>query len=200
MTHKMLLDIPSQFETKRLLVRCYRAGDGEQYFAMSQRNREHLLPYERGNPARTLDSSEAAEILMRDFAAAWVAREQFFMGAFDRTSGEFVAQLYIGPADWAVPMFEVGYFVDVDHEGRGYVTEMVRGALAFLFTHFEAHKIRLGCNDQNTRSWRVAERCGFTREAHFREIHRHPDGTFSGSYIYGLLRSEFEMQTTLIDV
>ncbi|MFC1960495.1 GNAT family N-acetyltransferase [Chloroflexota bacterium] len=192
MTHKLLLEIPTQFETERLLVRCYQAGDGAHYFAMSQRNREHLLPYERDNPARTLQSAEEAEILLRGFAAAWAAREYFFMGAYDRANGDFVAQLYIGVVKWETPEFEVGYFVDVAQQGQGYVTEMVRGALPFLFTHFEAHKVRLGCNDGNTRSWRVAERCGFVREAHFRAVHRHPDDTFSGSYVYGLLRSEFE--------
>jgi aminoglycoside 6'-N-acetyltransferase len=48
------------------------------------------------------------------------------------------------------------------------------------------------CNDTNTRSYRVAERCGFVREGHLRENHKHADGTFSGTFFYGLLRREFE--------
>ena len=52
--HKMLLDIPDQLETNRLLMRGYRPGDGPWSFAMSQRNREHLLRYEAQNPAVAL--------------------------------------------------------------------------------------------------------------------------------------------------
>jgi aminoglycoside 6'-N-acetyltransferase len=54
--------------------------------------------------------------------------------------------------------------------------------------------VRLRCNELNLRSQRVAERCGFAREGHVREVHReivHPDGRFSGDYLYGLLHSEF---------
>jgi RimJ/RimL family protein N-acetyltransferase len=38
----------------------------------------------------------------------------------------------------------------------------------------------------------VAERCGLVRERHFRENKRNPDGTMSGTLVYGLLKSEFE--------
>jgi aminoglycoside 6'-N-acetyltransferase len=100
--------------------------------------------------------------------------------------------VYIGSVSWDLPEFEVGYFVDKDHEGQGYVTEAVKAALRFIFEHLQAHRVRLECDDTNARSYRVAERCGFTREGHLREVKKHADGTFSGTLCYGLLRSEFE--------
>jgi RimJ/RimL family protein N-acetyltransferase len=140
----------------------------------------------------SLDSEQNAEILMREFAADWIARKRFFLGAFDKTTDEFVAQIYVGSADWDLPEFAIGYFADKDHEGQGFVTEAVQAMLPFLFTHLGAHRLRLHCSDTNDRSRRVAERCGFVLEGHIRENERNPDGTFSGTLYFGLLRNEFE--------
>jgi len=190
--HKMLLDIPTRIETERLYLRCYAPGDGPWYYAMSQKNREHLACYESGNVVMTIKTEEDAEIAVRDLAADWVARNCFFMGAFDKRTDEFVAQIYVGPVNWELPEFAIGYFADVDHEGRGYVTEAVRAALEFIFEYLKAHRVRLECDDTNVHSIRVAERCGMVQEAHFRENKRNPDGTLSGTLCFGLLRSEFE--------
>jgi RimJ/RimL family protein N-acetyltransferase len=56
----------------------------------------------------------------------------------------------------------------------------------------KAHRVRIECDETNVRSYRVAERCGFSREGHFRENKKHPDGTMSGTLFYGLLGSEFD--------
>jgi ribosomal-protein-alanine N-acetyltransferase len=190
--HKMLLEIPTHFETERLRLRCYEPGDGQWYYPMIQRNKTHLMPFEADNIAMPIKNEEDAEVLIREMAAHWVARDCFFMGAWEKATDTFVAQLYIGAVNWDLPEFEVGYFVDKDHEGRGFVTEAVKGALEFIFEHLQAHKVRLCCDDTNERSYRVAERCGFVREGHLRETRRWQDGTLHGTLYYGMLKQEFE--------
>ncbi|MCX6033100.1 MAG: GNAT family protein [Chloroflexi bacterium] len=189
--HKLLLDLPTRLETERLYLRSYQPGDGAWYYPMSLRNQPHLARYEAGNAVNRIKREEDAEIVVRGFAADWVARAAFFMAAFCCDTQEFAAQLYIGVVNWELPEFEVGYFADVAHEGQGYVTEAVRAALGFIFEHLGAERVRLECDDTNLRSLAVAERCGMVREAHFRLNKRHEDGTRSGTVIYGLLRSEF---------
>ena len=192
MMHKMLLDLPIRIETQRLYLRPYKPGDGDWFFAMSQRNRAHLKRYEADNVVMTVESAEQAEVLVRELAAEWVARNCFFLGVFDKASDDFVAQIYIGPLDWELPKFAIGFFADVDHQGQGYVTEAVTAALQFIFKHLRAHRVQIECDDTNLRSCRIAERCGFIQEGHLRENkhnqNRHPSGTL----IYGMLRSEFE--------
>jgi len=190
--NKMLLDIPTRFETERLIIRCYEAGDGPLYYAAGVRNRDHLQRYESGNVILTAKTEQEAEILVRELHADWVARNCFFMGAFDKETREFVAQIYVGVVNWDLPEFVMGYFVDKDHEGQSFVTEAVRATLRFIFEHLRAHRVRLDTNETNTRSRRVAERCGFVQEGRLRESRRNPDGTFSGDVFYGLLRSEYE--------
>jgi RimJ/RimL family protein N-acetyltransferase len=188
----MHLEFPKYFESERLYLRCYQPGDGKWYYAMSLKNHDHLMQYESDNVAANIANEEAAEILIRELANEWSKRSCFFIGAFDKKTGEFVAQIYVGPVDWTLPEFQIGYFADVDHEGHGYVTEAVKATLQILFHHLHAHRVRLGCNENNLRSIRVAERCNMTREGYLRENKRNPEGTYSGSLIYGLLSSEYQ--------
>ncbi len=189
--HPLLLDIPTRIETERLFLRCYQAGDGPWYYAMSQKNKFHLTRYESGNAVMTINSEEDAEIVVRGFAASWAARSAFFLGAFHQDTQVFVTQIYIGVVNWDLPEFDIGYFADIDHEGKGYVTEATKGALRFAFEHLMAHRIRIECDDTNVRSYRVAERCGMIKEGHIRDNKKNADGSISGTLHYGLLRSEF---------
>jgi RimJ/RimL family protein N-acetyltransferase len=183
-------DLPERIEAERIYLRPYRAGDGSWVYAMGQRNRDHLMRYESDNAVLSVHSPEAAESLVRELAADWLARNCFFWAVFEGSSDEFVAQIFVGPVDWSLPELEIGFFADKDHEGQGFVTEAVRELLPFLFVHLGAHRVSLHCDDTNVRSRRVAERCGFVLEGHIRENKRNPDGTVSGTLCFGLLSSE----------
>jgi RimJ/RimL family protein N-acetyltransferase len=92
-----------------------------------------------------------------------------------------------GDGPWYYAMSQKNRFADKDHEGQGLVTEAARAA---IFEHLQAHRIRLEYDDTNVRNMRVAERCELVQEAHLRENKKNPDGTFSGTLYFGLLRSE----------
>ena len=92
-------------------MRPYEAGDGPWYYEMSLRNQAHLARYESGNAVMSINSVEEAEVTVRQFALDWAARDAFFLGAFSRETGEFLAQVYIGVMDWEVGSFVVGYIL-----------------------------------------------------------------------------------------
>jgi RimJ/RimL family protein N-acetyltransferase len=185
-------EFPLHYESERLNLRCYQPGDGKWYYAMSVKNHNHLMQYESENAAFNIVDEEMAEGMVREFANEWAKCSYFFIGAFDKKTGEFVAQVYVGPVDWKLPEFEIGYFADVEHEGQGYVTEAVKATLHIIFDQLQAHRVRLACDETNLRSIRVAERCRMTREGRLRQNKRKPEGTYSDSLIFGLLRSEYE--------
>ncbi len=182
--------LPPSYETPRLVVRRYQVEDCAWYLSVGRRNREHLARFETDNPIRTLESEEEARTLLEGYVAAWQDGKAYFLGAFLKPSNAFVAQLYIGLVSPSVPEYALGYFGDVAHGGHGYVAEAVGVGLQICFELLGAHRVRLECDDQNTRSAHVAERSGFKLEGHIRENHRHDDGTLSGTLHYGLLRHE----------
>jgi hypothetical protein len=109
---RMLVDLPLEVRTPRLTVRCYRAGDGPSLHAAATRNSTHLARFEAGNILLTARNEDQGEIIAREMHAQWVSREAFFAGAFLLGTGDFVGQVYLGPVDWDLPGFEVGYMAD----------------------------------------------------------------------------------------
>lgn len=181
-----------QITTPRLLLRPYRVSDASWYYEMALANQEHLRRYESGNAIMTIQTLADARAVVQRMAEDWDARQCFFLAAFEQTTGEFACQIYIGPLSWELPEFSLGYIAEKDRQGMGYVTEAARAALDFVFEHLNAQRLSIQTDDTNLRSYRVAERLGLLREGHFRQNHRHPDGSLTGTYHYAMLRSEWE--------
>jgi RimJ/RimL family protein N-acetyltransferase len=184
--HQQPPDHPDQVVTERLVLRPYRAGDGHWYAEMSARNRRHLARYEADNPVMTIQSEEDAEAVLGEFAAARAERRAYFLGCFLKDGGAFAGQIYLGCLGCEPPEFALGYFADVEHTGRGYLTEAARAALRLCFEQLGARRVRLECDDTNGPSLRLAERLGFKLEEHLHGMHRWPDGSLSGTLRYTL--------------
>ena len=182
--------LPTRIEAQRVYLRSYQAGDGEWFYAMSQKNRAHLTRYESENVVMTIQTEEEAEGIVRELAAAWLSRSCFFIGVFLQETDEFVGQIYVGPTNCDLPEFAVGFFADVDHQGKGYISEAVKATLEFIFEHLKAQRIFMEFDDTNEKSRRLAERCGLIREGHLRENKRNLDGSLSGTCFYGILKPE----------
>ena len=112
------------------------------------------------------------------------------MGIWDRRTNSLIGEIWIEPLDWKVPVIEIGYFVIKKFEGKGIVTRSVKLCLDFMFNKLRAHRVEIRTNDDNHKSYQVAERCGFTKEAHLRENTKLND-KIVGRLFYGLLKSEY---------
>jgi RimJ/RimL family protein N-acetyltransferase len=64
--------------------------------------------------------------------------------------------------DWREPDApELGYWLGVDHWGRGLATEAARAVIDFTFEQFDAAHMRSGARVANPASRNVLEKCGF---------------------------------------
>ena len=189
--HKLLLDIPTQLETERLVVRKYAEGDGQGLYLLLERNDNRNKLAEHVDEATEVKTAAEAEIRIRQWSADWVARTRFVMGLWLKSSNEQVGQVWIEPRNWDVPSFELGWFLDSGFWGKGLATEAARHAIRFIFDCLRAHKIIVITRDNNERSHRLAQKLGFTREGHLRECSA-KDGLRWGLFYYGMLRNEYE--------
>jgi RimJ/RimL family protein N-acetyltransferase len=178
-------------ETERLYLRAYKAGDGPMYYAAGMRNRDHLTQFESDNVLMHLKSKDYAETIVRELATDWMAGNCFFIGIFDKTNGEWCGQVYLEPTNWESLEFTIGFVADVHHQGKGYVSEAVNGVLKTLFEDFNAYLIKSECNENNVRSRRLLERCGFKREGHVQEYARNADGSENRDCLYVLSQKEY---------
>ncbi|MAE19060.1 hypothetical protein CMK12_09065 [Candidatus Poribacteria bacterium] len=65
-----------------------------------------------------------------------------------------------------MPEFTIGFAVDKNYEGKGYMAEAVTRVIAMLFDDLDAHRIKSDCNELNVRSAKLLEHllsCRFRR-------------------------------------
>lgn len=187
--HKMLLNLPSRLETHRLIIRNYEKGDGTAFFRLLEKNDNRAYLKDHVTEASTITTEEEAEIRLRELHADSIARTRFVMGVWLKQSGEYVGQIWIEPKKWEVPSFELGWFLEKSHQGQGIATEATKAGIHFLFNHLQAYKISVLTRDDNVKSYKLAERCGFTKEGHLRD-HNIKDGKRFGVFCYGMLKKE----------
>ncbi|KQX34078.1 hypothetical protein ASD04_17715 [Devosia sp. Root436] len=85
---------------------------------------------------------------------------------------------------------EVGWIFDPEYQGQGYATEAATAILDLAFGAGDIHRVAARCDTRNDASWRLMERLGMRREAHFRE-HALFKGEWDEEYIYAMLRREW---------
>ena len=190
--NKFPFDYSDTIATKNLYMRPYREGDGPMLYAAGIRNRIHFAEFEPGNILMFLENEVQAEEIVRKIVTDWATSKHFLIGIYEKDSDAWAGQVYVGPTNWDLPEFTIGYVADVHYEGKGYIFEAVTAVIRTLFENMGAHRVRSDCHEDNIRSQRLLERCGFKREGHLRENKRNDDGSFHGDYLYGLLQQEFE--------
>lgn len=85
---------------------------------------------------------------------------------------------------------EIGFRFNPQFTGRGLATQAVSAALGFAFLRLRMHRV-VSCTDvRNERSWKLMERVGMRREAHF--IHDcYSKGEWVDDYVYAMLDHEW---------
>jgi RimJ/RimL family protein N-acetyltransferase len=85
---------------------------------------------------------------------------------------------------------EIGWAIASSQQGRGYATEAARALIDFAFSTLRCHRMVATCQPENAASWRVMEKLGMRREAHFRQGLYQETGEWWDEYFYALLAGE----------
>lgn len=144
-------------------------------------------------------ASDAA--VMRYVPGGAMSEEQ--ARAFVRVSGENAAtgvvltaeDRLIGHLDFhpwfAERIYEIGWVVHPRYHGQGYATEAALAMLRHGFETLGVHRIVATCQPENVASWRVMEKLGMLREAHFRKCFAVDESTWLDEYLYALLEEDW---------
>lgn len=185
----ILRDFPDQFETARLLIRSPRPGDGKMLYDAVTESLEHLKPWMPW--AHQEVTLEAEEGIARRMHTDFLRRDDLPLFVLKKDSGEFVGGSGLHRFDWDVPRFEIGYWVREKFHGQGFITEAVTGIANFAFEKLFAERVEIRMDDNNARSWRVAERCHFKLEGVLRNEARDVNGTLRDTRVYAMVREEW---------
>ncbi len=81
---------------------------------------------------------------------------------------------------------EVGYMILPEYHGKGITTEAVQCVVDYGFNTMQLHSIEGVIDPENEASQRVLQKCGFVKEAHFKE-NEYFDGKFIDAVVYSKL-------------
>lgn len=115
--------------------------------------------------------------------------------AIDRLSdGTFLGWCAINDWDPDFRSASLGYCFREEAWGQGYATEAARAMLDWAYGALDLNRMQAEADTRNIASGRVLEKLGFTLEGTLREDCI-VGGVVSDSWVYGLLRREWESAT-----
>lgn len=162
MMKPILIDFPSVFYSERLLIRMPMPGDGRVVYKAIENSLNELKPF---MPFAHFEQTlEDVEENIRDAHAKFLTREDLRLLLFNRETGEFIGSSGLHRINWDIPKFEIGYWIDTRHSGKGYITEAVERITQFSFDELNAKRVEIRCDSNNTRSRAIPERLGYTLE------------------------------------
>jgi RimJ/RimL family protein N-acetyltransferase len=149
-------EIPT-LRTDRLILRAFRAADLDAWAAMEA---DPEVRRYRGNDPRTREQAWGA---MESSLGQWALRGYGRFALELAADGRFIGTAgVLHPADW--PEAEIAFALARDAWGQGLAVEAARAARAWAFATHGFARLASYIVPGNTRSSRVAEKLGATRE------------------------------------
>ncbi|MHB1447289.1 MAG: GNAT family N-acetyltransferase [Acidimicrobiales bacterium] len=155
-----------RLQGRRVGLRPLVAEDFPAWAAVRQNNEDWLTPWEPrpvvGRPDVTNDQ--------RAFAARCGARAREAQLGSGYGFGIFLDEHLIGEVNLssirrgALQSGDIGYWIDRDHAGQGYMPESVVTVLAFAFEDLALHRVEIDIIPRNQRSRRVVEKLDLRME------------------------------------
>ncbi|TYS67791.1 GNAT family N-acetyltransferase [Sutcliffiella horikoshii] len=187
-TMPILKDFPSEFTTDRLLIRMPLPGDGLAVHDAIIHSLPELKPWMIF--AQHDQTVEDVEANIRESHAEFIQRKDLRLLVFLKETGEFVASSGLHRINWSIPKFEIGYWVDSRHSGKGYITEAVEGIGQFAFEQLGAQRVEIRCDSKNVKSRSVAERAGYILEGILKSSERDVNGGLRDTCVFAKVKPQ----------
>lgn len=166
--------------TERLTLRTLCPEDAEDLREWTPS--KTLYRYWGKNPGK---ADKQPELL---FTAPKKPAKSFHWGIVRNSDGKVIGEIWVYLIE-NDRMAKVAYRLAESVHGQGYATEALSEAVRFCFTDTELKRLWTDVDVRNTASWRVLEKCGFTREGLIRQ--GKAVSTWCDYYLYGMLKEDF---------
>lgn len=178
--------------TPRLMLRPPRTTDVTEIRRLLRANHEHLKPWNPAPPPGEDPSSitEVSKTVLRQRREWKHGRGFVFMVAEREHPTAFIGKIALsGIMRGAMYGAYLGYWMSLDTQGRGYVTEALAAVLDFGFGPAGLHRVQAAIMPRNARSLRVIEKLGFRKEG-YAERYLQIAGKWEDHEIYARTREE----------
>ena len=179
----MLMTYSDCIVTDRLILRRFVEEDLEDVFALMS---DSYIAEKAGfKPFKSLESVQS---FMRNWSdGAYAITER---------SSDIVIGIIQLPCFFWESRVEIGYWLDEDYRGMGYMTEAIEAVKAFVFENFRwCREIRIYVYEGNDASSNVALKCGFfpVYEAYKENVYS-LFGKVESELLYSITRADYEWE------
>lgn len=166
--------------TDRLILRAFRESDYDDLYEFLSQLADNEF---EGYPGITYENG-------REHLAYRVNSEEFYAIEL-KESKKVIGNIYYGNRDFESK--EVGYIVNKNYQRNGYASEALRAVIENAFKE-GIHRVFAECDPRNECSWKLLEKIGMDREAHFKQnvfFHRDENGNpkWKDTYVYAVLQN-----------
>lgn len=134
--------------------------------------------------------------ITRKVVQSWLSQQQVWprdevnLGVELRSQHKLIGVVTLRLKQDANRSADFGYAFNRSYWNQGYATEAVRALIDASFRKLNVHRVWAGCDTRNVGSYRVMEKLGMRREAHFqKDVWQ--KGEWRDSYRYAVLREEW---------
>ncbi len=170
-------------ETDRLCLRMWKRKDAEDFFEYAQN--PNVGPAAGWKPHESLAESRLviSNIYMKNMAWAIV----------DKAADKVIGSIGLDEDKFrpGLNSKELGYSLSEAYWGKGLMTEAARAVIIYAFDTLWLDTLMIKTGEDNARSRRVIEKCGFVYEGTLRRIYRTYDGKVTAIRCYSMLREEY---------
>jgi ribosomal-protein-alanine N-acetyltransferase len=179
--------------TARLVLRPPRPADVPELRQLLRANVDHLRPWEPTSSASE-DPTSLTVVTNRVTRQRrdWKRGDSYTLLLTLRERGErIVGRVNLGGVlRGAFQNAYVGYWIDREHQGRGLMTEGLRGAISFAFEAAKLHRLQIAIMPRNAASLRVATKAGGRREG-LAERYLQIAGEWEDHIIFAITREDW---------
>jgi RimJ/RimL family protein N-acetyltransferase len=173
-----------KIETTRLLIRCYAPEDAAKLQTSINGSIQHLLPWIPWAQEEPQEIEWNAKFI-RQFRGQFDLGQDTVYGIFDKKETEILGGTGLHNRV-GKDAREIGYWINVNHIGKGYATEAVEALIKTGFEIEGLQRIEIHCSADNTRSYNVPYKLGFTHEATIKSHSTNRQGQVQDEMIWTL--------------
>jgi ribosomal-protein-alanine N-acetyltransferase len=179
--------------SERLTLRPLEESDATTCHALEMKNRALFSKYS-GSRKPAFYTLEYQIESIRRAKKGWEEDTKYNFGIFLNETGQMIGGIALNEVmRGALQSCYVGYSLDGEHNGKGYMSEAVKMLVGYAFEVLKLHRIEAGVQPVNIGSQRVLEKCGFVREGLARK-NVHIQGKWEDHYSYGIINPADEAQ------
>ncbi len=185
MQSPILLDIPTQLESERLIIRCPKPGDGPAHHEGVIESLDALRQFPASlSWAMAEPSLDSSENYCRNGQASYMLRTAMPMALFLKETKTFIGSSGLHAFDWSVPKCEIGYWVRSGYAKKGLITEAVKAITTFAFEKLGMRRVEALPDHENRASCLVCERAGYRLEGILQNERAEPNGRLRNTCMY----------------